>query len=136
MTKITQRLLRCDILSLTLADNLWCTFMMTINSTSWSTLQISITFDVNVSIFIIAGEDMLTKLKPSMISHLRRKTATLKNLEIPCVNRWQIWILKYVRRTLTEALYIRANFDYLISIIMLEIQSRSFEIIHSMVICN
>lgn len=30
----------------------------------------------------------------------------------------------------------RANFDYLISIIMLEIQSRSFEIIHSMVICN
>lgn len=34
------------------------------------------------------------------------------------------------------ALYKRANFDYLISIIMLEIQSRSFEIIHSMVICN
>lgn len=29
-----------------------------------------------------------------------------------------------------------ANFDYLISIIMSEIRSRSFEIIHSMVICN
>lgn len=35
-----------------------------------------------------------------------------------------------------KEVYIRANFDYLISIIMLEIQSRSFEIIHSMVICN